>query len=112
MFLPHGDAVPSRKRWLGLTARPKGTLVVDAGAKRAIVEKGRSLLPVGVLRIDGDFAKGDLVSVADEAGVEIARGLTNYSSDDAAKLKGLPTDRTGVVQYEELIHRDNLAVME
>ena len=112
LFLPHTEALPSRKRWLGLTARPKGTLVVDCGAKRAIIEKGRSLLPVGVLRIDGDFSKGDLVSVVGEDGVEIARGLTNYSSEDAAKLKGLSTDRMGTVQYEELIHRDNLAVME
>ena len=112
LFLPHGDAVPSRKRWLGSTARPKGVLIVDAGAKRAVVEKGRSLLPVGVVKIEGDFAKGDLVSVTDENGVEIARGLTNYSSLDAEKLKGQSTDRLGEKQYEELIHRDNLAVME
>ncbi|MBY0515171.1 MAG: glutamate 5-kinase [Gemmataceae bacterium] len=114
LFLPHGADVPSWKRWLGYTARPKGTLVVDAGARRAVVEQGKSLLAVGVKRVAGEFRKGDVVAVCDEAGAEVARGLTNYSSADAEAIRGLPTDqiaaRLGTVPYAELIHRDNLVV--
>ncbi|CAN5116554.1 glutamate 5-kinase [soil metagenome] len=115
LFLPHGEAIPSKKRWLGLTARPVGTVTVDAGAKRAMLEKGRSLLPVGVKAITGEFRKGDVVSVLDDAGTEIARGLVNYASDVAVKLTGLSNEQItkllGSMPYAELIHRDNLAVM-
>ena len=115
LFLPHGEAIPSKKRWLGLTARPLGTLTVDAGAKRAVVEKGRSLLAVGVTAVSGDFRRGDVVSVVDGEGVEIARGLVNYASDVAVRIKTLSNDQIkqvlGGLPYAELIHRDNLAVM-
>jgi glutamate 5-kinase len=115
LFLPHGDAVSSKKRWLGFTARPLGTLTVDAGAKRAVLEKGRSLLAVGVTAVAGDFRRGDVVSVIDHDGVEVARGLVNYASDIAARIRTLSNDQIrqvlGSLPYEELIHRDNLAVM-
>lgn len=114
LFLPHGEGVPSWKRWLGYTARPKGTLQIDAGALRAVVEKGRSLLPVGVTAVEGDFGKGDVVAVCDTEGREVARGLTNYSAAESARIKGLSTDQLGnvlkVVPYAELVHRDNLVV--
>jgi glutamate 5-kinase len=114
LFLPHGQDVPSWKRWLGYTARPKGKMHVDAGARRAVVEQGKSLLPVGVTAVEGEFGKGDVVAVYDAAGVEIARGLSNYSSADAARIRGLPTDQAagqlGSLPYSELIHRDNLVV--
>ena len=90
LFLPHGEDVPAWKRWLGFTARPKGTLHVDAGAGRAVVENGKSLLLVGVIAVEGEFGKGDVVSICDESGTEIARGLCNYSSEDAARLRGTP----------------------
>ena len=115
LFLPHGDDVPAWKRWVGFTARPKGSLRIDAGARRALVEQGKSLLPVGVTAVEGEFGKGDVVSICDAAGVEIARGLTNYSSEDAIRLRGKPTDQIasllGSVPYPELVHRDNLVVV-
>jgi glutamate 5-kinase len=114
LFLPHGDTVSSWKRWLGYTARPKGVLLVDAGARRALVEQGKSLLPVGVRGVEGHFGKGDVVSVHDPNGAEVARGLTNYSSGDAQKIVGLTTDQIasvlGKVPYVELVHRDNLVL--
>jgi glutamate 5-kinase len=114
LFLPHGQDVPAWKRWLGYTARPKGTFRIDAGARRAVVEQGKSLLPVGVTAVEGEFGKGDVVAVCDAEGVEIARGLSNYSSADAARIRGLPTDQAvgqlGSLPYSELIHRDNLVV--
>ena len=114
LFLPHGQDVPSWKRWLGYTARPRGTLRVDGGARRAVVEQGKSLLSVGVTAVEGEFGKGDVVSVCDADGVEVARGLSNYSSADADRIRGLSTEqaagRLGSLPYTELIHRDNLVV--
>ncbi len=115
LFLPHGQDVPSWKRWVGYTARPLGKVVVDAGARRAVVEQGRSLLPVGVQVVEGDFRKGDVVSVCDETGQEIARGMSNYSSTEADRIRGQSSEQIlaslGTVAYPELIHRDNLVVI-
>jgi glutamate 5-kinase len=114
LFLPHGDGVPAWKRWIGFTARPKGTLTIDTGAVRAIRELGKSLLAVGVKGVAGNFGKGDLVSIRDASGMELARGLCNYSSAEAVKIVGLNTDQIagllGKVPYDELVHRDNLVV--
>jgi glutamate 5-kinase len=116
LFLPHGTTLPAWKRWLGFTARPKGKLVLDAGARRAVVEKGRSLLPIGVVQTAGTFAKGDVVALCDLEGSEFARGLTNYAADDANRILGLRSEQIaqvlGGVPYEELVHRDNLVVIE
>jgi glutamate 5-kinase len=115
LFLPHGAGVPAWKRWIGFTARPKGTLVIDDGAKRAVTVAGKSLLAVGVVGVAGNFGKGDLVSIRDSAGAELARGLCNYSAADATRIAGLNAEQiTGVlgkVPYDELVHRDNLVVM-
>lgn len=114
LFLPHGQDVPSWKRWVGYTARPTGKLVVDAGAQRALLEQGKSLLPVGVKAVEGEFRKGDVVSVCGETGQEIARGLSNYSSADADRIRGRSREQIvallGSVPYPELVHRDNLVV--
>jgi glutamate 5-kinase len=122
LFLPHGSAVPAWKRWLGYTARPKGRLVVDAGARKAVQEKGRSLLPIGMVQVTGPdgeenvaFGKGDVVALCDLTGTEFARGLTNYSAADAKRICGLRTEQIGEVlgtfTYEEVVHRDNLVVI-
>jgi glutamate 5-kinase len=114
LFLPHGGVVSARKRWVGYTAQPKGRLVVDAGARTAVELKGRSLLPIGVVEVGGDFRKGDVVALCDREGTEFARGLTNYSSADAARIRGLRTEQIsevlGTLPYEEIVHRDNLVV--
>jgi glutamate 5-kinase len=113
LFLPHGQDVPSRKRWFGFTARPKGIFRLDAGARQAVLD-GKSLLPIGVTAVEGEFGKGDVVSLIDPKGVEVARGLSNYASTTAARVRGLRTERIaellGGVPYPELVHRDNLVV--
>lgn len=113
LFQAHADALPAWKRWLGFTARPRGTLRVDAGAVRAVREQGKSLLPVGLAAVDGDFGKGDVVAVVGPDGAEVGRGLTNYSAEDAGRIAGRKTDQLpevlGEVRYVELIHRDNFA---
>src|SRR5947209_2644596 len=115
VFLPHDRTLPAWKRWLGFTARPRGRLVVDAGARQAVQHQGRSLLPIGVVQVAGAFGKGDVVSLCDEVGVEFARGLTNYSAAAADRLRGLRTDQireaVGTFPYEEVVHRDNLVVV-
>jgi len=115
LFVAHKEALPARHRWLGLTARPKGALLLDDGARMAVERGGRSLLPVGVVAITGTFGKGDVVSLCDANGVEFARGLTNYSTADAERIRGLATEQilraVGKVPYVEMVHRDNLAIV-
>lgn len=115
LFLPHGVSVPAWKRWVGYTARPKGRLVVDAGAFAAVKEKGRSLLPIGVVQVLGHFNKGDVVALCDSAGHEFARGLTNYPASDAQRIAGLRSEQIaetlGSAPYAEIVHRDNLVVI-
>jgi glutamate 5-kinase len=115
LFLPHGRDVPAWKRWLGFTARPKGTVRVDAGARQALLGQGKSLLLVGVIAVEGEFGKGDVVAIYDDAGAEIARGLCNYASKDVARLRGLSSEQIarvlGMAAYPELVHRDNLVVV-
>ncbi len=114
LFVARGEAVPSWKRWIGMTAQPRGKLVLDDGARRAVETNGRSLLAIGVVDAQGAFRKGDVVAICDRQGQEFARGLTNYSADDVLRIKGLKTDQIAVAlghcPYEEVVHRDNLAV--
>jgi glutamate 5-kinase len=115
LFLPHGEDIPAWKRWLGFTARPRGTVRIDAGARKALVEQGKSLLLVGVTGVEGEFRKGDVVSICDPGGSEVARGLSNYSGQDAARLRGMQTEQIaslfGAMAYPELVHRDNLVIV-
>lgn len=105
----------ARKQWLGSTLHAKGRLYLDEGACRVLREQGKSLLPVGVTAVDGDFVRGELVSCVDPRGQEIARGLCNYSAREVALIKGLATSRLqetlGYAQEPELIHRDNLVLL-
>ncbi len=115
LFLPHDRTMPAWKRWLGYTAQPRGRLIVDAGARQAVQRQGRSLLPIGVVGASGTFAKGDVVTLLDEEGIEFARGLSNYSSADVQRLRGLRSEQVrevmGASAYEEVVHRDNLVVI-
>ena len=115
LFLPPGTTVPAWKRWVGYTARPKGHLLVDAGARQAVQHKGRSLLPIGIVSVHGAFGKGDVVSLCDPEGIEFARGLTNYAAADIGRILGLRTEQIaevlGAVPYAEVVHRDNLVVI-
>ena len=115
LLLPSERKLKSRARWIGFGARPQGTLTVDDGACRALVERGKSLLPAGVVRVDGKFDKGAVVNIADKRGDIVARGLVNYDARAAAKIAGhKSTDIArllGSRPYSELIHRDNLVVL-
>jgi glutamate 5-kinase len=114
LFLPASDHLNSRKYWIAFTLRSRGRLTVDDGAKSALLQDGKSLLPSGITHVDGDFASGDAVSCVDAAGNTIARGLVNYSSEDIKKIMGLKSSQIeqalGYKDYDEAIHRDNLAV--
>jgi glutamate 5-kinase len=115
LFLAQGKATSPFKRWLGTSARPRGKLKLDSGAQKAIAKEGRSLLAIGITHSEGEYQKGDLVSLCDATGREIARGLSNYSSVELEKIQGLKSDRIAQVlghcPYEEVIHRDNLALV-
>jgi len=115
LFLAQGKSVSPWKRWLRFSVQPQGRIHIDAGAADAVVRSGRSLLAIGIAGADGDFQKGDAVILCDPAGREIARGLTNYSSAQIKQIRGLRSQEiAGIIghcPYEEVIHRDNLAVM-
>src|SRR5580692_6588935 len=112
-FLTPGNPVTSRKKWIAGSLEPKGTLVIDAGAVAAL-RRGNSLLPVGVIRVDGQFARGDAVIVRGPDGAEIGRGLVAYDAGDAEKVKGRPSSDImlllGIEGRAEMIHRDDLAL--
>ncbi len=107
--------VAARKQWLAGQTQLKGELVLDAGAARVLKQDGRSLLAVGVTGVKGNFRRGEIVSCCDESGREIARGLVNYNSDEANRIKGQASEKIesllGYVDEPELIHRDNLILM-
>jgi len=109
-----GEAMPAWKRWLGFSTRPQGSLILDAGASRAVREQGKSLLPIGIAGVKGHFGKGAAISLVDDAGVEFGRGLSNFSSGELEKIKGLRTEQihkvAGPVAYDEAVHRDNLVL--
>jgi len=113
-FLASASALQSRKRWIAGTLQPIGHLVVDEGAAGAL-GKGKSLLPAGVKRVEGNFARGDTVSIVTLAGREIARGLVAYDAPDARRIAGLKSgDIERVLGFrgrDELIHRDDMVLM-
>ena len=113
-FSARGTTMPAWKRWLGWSADARGRVIVDDGAREAVVAQGRSLLAAGVRRLEGDFATGDVVALADAEGHEFARGLVNYPASELGRIAGLKTERIadelGYCPYHEVIHRDNLAI--
>lgn len=114
LLLPDAGAMSARKRWIAGQLQARGRLYLDAGAVGVLRAQGKSLLPVGVRRVEGSFDTGDLVICLDPDGREVARGLSNYSAVDAAKIVGAKRDellaRLGYPGEPELIHRDNLVV--
>ncbi|MEO6946228.1 MAG: glutamate 5-kinase [Nitrobacter sp.] len=112
-FLTPANPVTARKRWIAGSLEPKGTLTIDAGAVAAL-RAGKSLLPAGVIRVDGSFARGDAVIVRGPDTHEIGRGLVAYDADDAAKIKGRSSSDAaqilGISGRAEMIHRDDLVV--
>jgi glutamate 5-kinase len=115
LFLP-GERLTSRKHWLAFTTRPRGELVLDDGAVRAVRERGKSLLPAGVVAVRGRFGIGDPVACVDPAGREIARGLAAYASGEVERIRGLDTRKVAkVLGYSNgnaVVHRDDLVLLD
>jgi len=113
-FLPARDPMAARKHWIAFTKKPKGRLLLDDGAQKAVVERGKSLLPSGISRIEGSFERGDAVRLCDLDGKEFAKGVTNYNSAELCRLLGRKTREIEAIlgyQYgEEVVHRDNLVI--
>ena len=115
VFWPSVDRLQSRKHWIAYALKPAGSVIVDAGARRALVDGKKSLLPSGVKRVEGRFGSGDPVRVLDEAGAEFARGLVAFDADEIEKIAGKRSaDLAALLGYaaaEEVIHRDDLVLL-
>jgi len=115
LLLSGKEPIVARKQWLASHLQPKGKLVLDDGAVKVLLHSGRSLLPVGITGVQGQFARGEVVTCVDLRGREIARGLVNYSSVETLVIKGQPSQKIetllGYVDEPELIHRDNLVLL-
>ena len=115
-FAPKADKLAARKRWIAFAVPPAGRLVVDEGARRALADEGKSLLPSGLVGVEGDFAAGDVVAVVDAAdGREFARGLVNFDAAEVGRIRGAKTreieERLGYRSFDEVIPRDNLVIV-
>jgi glutamate 5-kinase len=114
-FKPQIKKISSRKGWIAYAMKPKGSLIIDDGAVNAIMKAGKSLLPSGIVRVEGIFDTGDAVNCINLQGRRIAKGIVNYSSQDADRIKGRQTSEIesilGYKYSDEVIHRDNLAVL-
>ncbi len=115
LLLPEQDRLAARKQWLAAHLQHAGRVVIDAGAVKALRQGGRSLLPVGVKKVEGNFQRGEVVACVDEQGMQVAVGLVNYSADETSRIAGQPSEKIegllGYVDDAELMHRDNLVVL-
>jgi glutamate 5-kinase len=115
LILPKKETLSSRKGWIAFHLKPQGEVVVDEGAKIAICQKGKSLLPSGVMKVNGPFDRGDAVSCVGPKGKEFARGLVNYNAYELEKIKGLQSHQIeqilGFKYSDEVVHRNNLVVL-
>ena len=114
-FIPQKHYLSHRKRWIAFGQVVKGSVTIDKGAERALCREGKSLLPVGVIEVDGSFETGDLISMLDMEGAELGRGLTNFSSSELTRIKKhSSSDISDILgegdEPEEVIHRDNMVI--
>ena len=113
IFLP-SETLSGKKHWIAYATNVMGTLVVNDGAKKALIEKCSSLLAIGLTEVKYNFKKGDIVSIVDVNGQEFARGMVNYDSDECEKLIGAYSDefieKIGYKTYDEIIGRDNIVI--
>jgi glutamate 5-kinase len=114
LFLPHPQRIQARKHWIAFTLRPRGALLLDRGAATAITHQGKSLLPVGILGVRGDFAPGDAVTLLGPDGAEIGRGLARLGASEAAAIAGKKSDELATLRGDEsdvvVVHRDDLVI--
>ena len=115
MFLPQMQSLSDKKRWIGYATNILGQIKVNNGAKKALVEKAKSLLPIGVIDVIHNFKKGDVISIVDEDDNEFARGIVNYDSDACRKVIGCHSDDIikilGFKNYDAIITRDNITII-
>ena len=115
-FAPRDKKLNRRKCWIAYTLSPKGSLIVDAGAENALLQKGKSLLPSGIIEVEGEFAPGAPAALKNQKRESIGIGLVNYSAADIRAIMGLKTSqikaRLGAKPYDEVIHRDNLVITD
>lgn len=115
LFCSQQDQLRSRKRWIAFGQKIKGSITVDKGAEGALKQEGKSLLSIGVVQVEGNFSKGETISIYSEySGIEVARGLTNFSAEELRQIKGCKSneikDILGYAGSKEVIHRDNLVL--
>jgi len=114
-LMPDNEPLAARKQWLAGHLQVKGSLVIDDGAKNVLVNKGKSLLAIGITQCNGDFQRGEAILCVDSTGKHIAQGLVNYSSDETRLIIGKPSDQIekilGYIDDSEIIHRDNLVLL-
>jgi glutamate 5-kinase len=114
-FQPRDDRLAARKRWIAFAVPPQGRLTVDAGAKKALTERGTSLLPSGLVEVSGEFHAGEVVALTQPDGQEFARGLVNYDAGELRRIRGTKTKdiekALGYKGVDEVIHRDNLVIL-
>jgi glutamate 5-kinase len=114
LFVPHPQRIQARKHWIAFTLRPKGAILLDHGAVTAVVDRGRSVLPVGVLGVRGDFSPGDAVTLVGPDGREIGRGLSRLGASEAAAIAGKKGEDLAGLRGEEadvvVVHRDDLVL--
>lgn len=113
IFCAHDKSLGCRKRWIAYGQSAHGRVIVDGGARAALLEEGKSLLPSGILEVTGQFEQGDMVAIEDQCGFELARGLVNFSSEELRMIKGLHTEKAAEMLQKrcgEAIHRNNMVV--
>jgi len=114
-FAPRTERLAARKRWIAFAVPPQGRLTVDAGALAALTRHKKSLLPAGVVEVEGDFTSGEVVAVHGAGGREFARGVVNFDAEELRKIRGARTNeieaRLGYKSFDEVIHRDNLVIL-
>jgi glutamate 5-kinase len=114
-FYPTAKRMSSRDRWLTWSVKPKGEVTIDDGAQKALFEKNKSLLPSGILEVFGNWVSGDVVKIIDISRKELARGISNYSSQELERIKGFRTEEVfktlGYQVRDEVVHRDNMVKM-
>lgn len=114
LFLPSDKKIPSRQRWIAFTGQPAGNIYVDAGASKAITEKGKSLLAAGITAVSGKFNAGDMADIVNPHGRVIAKGLVNFSAEEIESIRGCKTPeiekKLGAIRFNEVILRDNMVV--
>jgi glutamate 5-kinase len=115
LFMPSPHKIASRHHWIAFSGNPQGSITVDEGARRAVIEKGKSLLPAGIRSVAGSFKAGDNVDLRNEGGTVFARGLVNFSADEIRRIAGCKSSeigqKLGSKEFDEVVHRDNLVVL-